>query len=445
MTATATATATAGSVAEYLVTGGHVLTMDPELGDVVGGDVHVRDGVIVEVGTDLEAPGAERIDVRGHVVVPGFVDTHWHMWNSLWRGLSHDAVGYFGLHRLAHAFTAEDHHVAVRHAATEAIDAGFTTVHDWANALRDRADTEAELAALAATGIRGHFGHGDGAPGQGHALTAEELAASVAWADEHGGGRLTVGAVVHHAPDFRASVAAARELGLRTIAPHADFSPHVDLLGPDVVYTHGAGAPTQLFGLLGARGVGVALCPSTDPLIGAGMPPLPEMLAGGIAFDRIAISVDVTAQSAADPFAAMRLLLGVNRIAQRPGMSFVDIVVQDMAGGPDTTLMHPREALAIATINGARVLGLDDTTGSLTPGKRADLVTVRTDDLNMLPLHEEADPAALLVLCGQPSNVDTVLVDGRVLKRGGRLVGVDVPELVRTTAAARTALLARAG
>ncbi|WZH52522.1 MAG: amidohydrolase family protein [Nocardioides alkalitolerans] len=434
-----------GTAREYVVTGGHVLTMDAALGDLPGGDVHVRDGVIVAVGNDLEAPGAERIDVRGQVVVPGFVDTHWHMWNTLWRGLSHDAVGYFGLHRLARAFTPEDHHVAVRHAATEAINAGFTTVHDWANGLSGPADTEAELAALAETGIRGRLGHGDGPPGQGHALTAEELGAAVARADELGEGRLSVGAVVHHAPGFARSVAAARELGLRTIAPHADFSPHLDLLGPDVVYTHGAGDPPQLLGLLGARGVGIALCPATDPLIGAGMPPLPEMLAAGIALDRIGISVDVTAQSAADPFAAMRSLLGVNRVAQRPGMSFVDVVAQDMAGGPSTPLMHPREALAIATVNGARVLGLDDTAGSLTPGKRADLVTVRTDDLNMLPLHEETDPAALLVLCGQPSNVDTVVVDGRVLKRAGRLVGVDVPDLVRRTAAARTALLARAG
>lgn len=428
-------------VSEYLLTGGHVLSMDATVGDVAHGDVHVKDGVIVAVGSALDAPDAERVDTSNCVVLPGFVDTHWHMWNSLWRGLSHDAAAYMGLHRLAPHHTEADHAIAVRFAATEALSAGFTTVHNWSNALRGPADAEAEMSALVESGIRAHFGYGDGPVDSACALTVDDLSRAARWAAAHGRSRLTLGAVIHHGPGLVESVAAARHLGLTTIATHADFSAHIDLLGPDFLYTHGTGDPPQLLALLAARGLRIGLCPSTDLLIGAGLSPIAEMLGAGVRFERMGLSIDVSAQTAVDPFAAVRLLMGANRVGQQDGRSFIDIIA---TGGGATSLMHPRDALAIGTINGARVLGLDDRTGSLTPGKRADIIVVRTDDLNMLPLHEDADPATLVVTCALPSNVDTVLVDGRVVKRDKTMTGVDIQALMRDVCAARDRILAAA-
>ena len=108
----------------YLIHGGHVLSMDGDVGDYPCGDVLVRDGVIVAVGEDLDAGDAEVIDASRMVVLPGFVEVHWHMWNSIWRGLSHDAPSYFALHRLAEFFTPADHYAAVRYAASEAVARG---------------------------------------------------------------------------------------------------------------------------------------------------------------------------------------------------------------------------------------------------------------------------------------------------------------------------------
>lgn len=430
---------------EYLIRGGHVLSLDPDVGDLSPGEIHIQAGKIVAVSDHVSAPHAEVIDASGCVVMPGFVDVHWHMWTSVWRGLSHDAVGYFALHRMAYAYTPEDHYWAVRYAALEGLNAGFTTCHNWAHGIRDFADAEAEMRALVDSGLRARFSYGDTPPGQDRSIGVPELKQALAWLDEHGDARVSLGIAVHNPAAFAAEVSAARELGLQTIAPHTDYSQHLDLLGPDVLYTHGAGVSPEVVGLLAATGAKVALCPSSDPLVGAGLAPVQQLVSGGVRFGDIGLSVDTTSQTAADPFASMRLLLHAARIAQRGTTSFDEVIAQDLFGdGPSTPLMRPREVIELATRNGARVLGLDSVTGSLTPGKRADVVLVRTDQLNMLPARD-TNPTYQLVLTGQPANVDTVIADGRVLKRDGRLLDVDAAAVLARAAAVQEAIRERSG
>jgi 5-methylthioadenosine/S-adenosylhomocysteine deaminase len=429
---------------EYLIRGGYVLSVDPDVGDVPGGAVHVVDGEIADVGHGLEPATAEVIDATDCIVMPGFVEVHWHMWNSVWRGLAHDAVQYFGLHRLAPAHTPEDHHTAVSYAALEAVNAGVTTCHDWANGIREFADAEAEMRALVASGLRARFSYGDGAVGSGDSIGTAELERALRWTQAHGDGRLGLGIAIGNAEAFADEVAAARALGL-PIAPHTDLSAHVDLLGPDVLYSHGAGASSEVVALVAATRMKVALCPSTDPLIGAGMSPVQRLVAGGVHFEDMGFSVDVSCQTPVDPFASMRLLLFAARMEQRGETSFDEVVAQDLFGsGPATPLMRPRQVIELATLNGARVLGLDDITGSLTPGKRADMILIRTDALNMLPA-AQTNASFQVVQSAQPANVDTVIADGRVLKRHGRLVGVDVAAVVARAAAAQAAIRERAG
>lgn len=428
----------------YILRGGRVLTMDSSLDTPDVCDVLVDGGVIEAIGENLPEGGAKVIDARNMIVMPGFVEVHWHMWNSIWRGLAHDAPGYFGLHRLAPLYSAEDHYNAVRYAATEAINAGVTTCHDWANALRGPEDDLAEARALADSGIRARLGLGRfGGPNR-KPIGSDDIATVQAWLDENGDGLIDLGVVCHDAETFREEVTASRTAGLKTVAPHANLSGVLDLLGPDFIFTHGPGTPAEFMQLLAARGVKIGLCPSTDPLIGAGLPPLLQFLQAGVAMGDIGISVDVTCQTPVDPFAAMRTIMFSGRITKMNGASFEQIIFTPGDPNDHTNgLVMPAQMLELATVNGANVLGLGAVTGTLTPGKRADLIMVRTDDINMLPV-EESDAAFQLVQHGQVANVDTVMVDGRILKHGGKLVGVDPREIAAAAAASHRRLVASA-
>jgi cytosine/adenosine deaminase-related metal-dependent hydrolase len=157
--------------------------------------------------------------------------------------------------------------------------------------------------------------------------------------------------------------------------------------------------------------------------LGMGFLRVREFLTAGI---RTSFSLDTTAITAnADPFAAMRIAVGLEGV--RNG---------------DAESLPPRRVLELATIEGARSLGLGDVTGSLAPGKRADLILVRTDALNMAPA---VDPAVAVVHAASPANVDTVIVDGRVLKRNGRLTAIDEAGVVSEAQARLRALCERAG
>lgn len=346
----------------YLLRAGRVLAMDDRLDLPPFCDVLVVDGRIEAVG-DLLVSDADaiEIDASDMIVMPGFVEVHWHMWNSIWRGLSHDAQGYFALHRLA--------------------------------------------------GMK-------------------------QWLVHNGDGRVDLGVVCHDASTIRAEVELARSLNLKTIAPHADLSGVLDLLGPDFIFTHGPRTPPQFMQLLASRGVKIGLCPSTDPLIGAGLPPIYQFMENGVPFADIALSVDVSCQTSVDPFAAMRTVMHASRIAKKAGASFNEIIFapQD-PDDPTNGLMMPQQVLELATINGARVLGLEESTGSLTPGKRADIVMVRTTDLNMLAV-ADTDASYQVVQNGQPANVDSVMVDGRWVKRGGSMIGIDTREIGNAAARA---------
>ncbi|MDB5532067.1 MAG: cytosine deaminase-like metal-dependent hydrolase, partial [Hyphomicrobiales bacterium] len=121
---------------EFVIRNAVVLTMDPSLGDIPKGDIHVRDGAIVAIGTNLPAPGAEVIDATNMIAIPGLIDTHWHMWGSVARNMAgEDAkTGYFLFARaVGDVFTPEDNARGVRLSLAEAINSGITTVHNWAH------------------------------------------------------------------------------------------------------------------------------------------------------------------------------------------------------------------------------------------------------------------------------------------------------------------------
>jgi len=151
---------------EFVVRGAYVLTMDPALGDFPRGDVYVRDGAIVAVGTSVSASSAEVLDGRNMLAMPGFVDTHWHLWNSAMRALIRNDDSdnaYFPVTlRLGPITTPEDAYRAVRLGAAEALAAGITTLHNWAHNIRGPEHADAELRGLRDVGLRARFAYGWG-------------------------------------------------------------------------------------------------------------------------------------------------------------------------------------------------------------------------------------------------------------------------------------------
>ena len=425
-------------MSEYLITGGFVLTMDADLGDLPVGDVHVRDGEILAVGERLVAPDAHRIDATDTIVLPGLVDTHWHMWNTLLRGLSDgtdQAPGYFRMcGALGPSFSADDCAAGVALSCAEAIDAGYTTVHNWSHNVRGPEYADAELAVLTDSGLRGRFSYGYA---NGHANTEpmdlDDLARlHTSWPSD---GLLSLGvawrgtggsnpAMRVEPSIYQAELAAARDLGV-PVTVHASGPPTArgqvgvlaaaGLLGPDVQVVHANVADDDEIAAMADTGTTISVSPFTELQIGYGMPRTGEFLAAKIP---TGLSVDTTALSGnADPFAIMKLTHAVAN--GRAEHEFA---------------LSARRTLALATIDGARSMGLGHLVGSLTPGKRADLIMVSERAPN---LAVRTDPARLLVTAAQPSNVDTVMVDGRILKRHGRLTELDVAEI---GARARTAL-----
>src|SRR6267378_8360582 len=148
---------------EFMIKNAHVMTMDPALGDIAGGSVHVRNGEIVALGKDIKAAGARVIDGDGMIVMPGLIETHWHMWNTLFRSFSGDeqAHGYFPtVARYGALMTPDDMYQGARLSAAEAINSGMTTVHDWCHNIRSREYAERDIEALKDAGIRARFSYG---------------------------------------------------------------------------------------------------------------------------------------------------------------------------------------------------------------------------------------------------------------------------------------------
>jgi 5-methylthioadenosine/S-adenosylhomocysteine deaminase len=426
---------------EYVVTGAYVLSMDPAIGDLPDGDVHVRDGEIVAVGPDLTTR-AHRIDGRGMVAMPGLVDTHWHLWTTLYRSMSSSSpeTAYFALN-VANGVRClpSDLFQGTRLGLVDALNTGITTVHDWAHNLRSPEHVDGNLRAHQEVGLRGRFSYGtrQGQPGT-ELLDLDDVArVAQEWFD---GGRLPlmhlglagrppglVGEAV-----FRPEYDAAQDLGL-PVSYHANSTRaqgdlqmirqlgEQDMLTPDTQLIHALYTTEEERATVRDRGASISISPWSELLIGYGVTPVHEMEQSGVL---LTLSVDtLPLTGTADLWSVARLTTGLLR-----GQAEQELAV------------NTRRILEMATIDAARSLGIGDVVGSLTPGKRADLILVRTRDIATAP---RTDVPNLLALAAGAENVDTVMVDGRIRKRHGELVDIDAARVIRETETALEALLAR--
>lgn len=439
-----------------VLTNGHVLSMDPAIGEIEGGAVLIEDDRIVAVGRDLDGVDAEVIDADGGVIMPGFVDTHRHTWQTALRGICSDwtLLDYFlGIRStLSPRYTAQDVYVGNLVGALEALDAGVTTILDFSHCNTTPEHADKAIEGLVDAGIRATFAYGYFAPPRAdpyftsHAMRLDDSRRVERLVQGLPGDRITMGVALTEPgliplDDTRSEVAAAREMGV-VIATHTgciwglpsgldQFAFH-GLLGPDMVHIHCNACTDRDWQHLERSQAKISVSPETELQMGMGRPPIGRALAAGLV---LSLSCDVVSSNSGDMFTQMRLGLQDARARENDRHHAV-------RSDPTSLAFTVRDALTWATINGARALGQDDRIGSLTPGKQADVIVVGpgNDRLNMLGL---VDPVGAVVQQANASNVQTVLVGGRPVKRDGRLVDVDVAKLARLVDTSRDGILAR--
>lgn len=398
-----------------LIKNGVVIDTEPEPVVLGRADVRIEGGAITEVGPGLpDVPGAEVIDATGRIVLPGFVDTHRHTWQAAIRALLPDTTiqGYMArvLGEIAPNYRPQDMYAGNLAGALECLDAGVTTLLDWTHAQFSPAHTDASVKALRDSGIRAVFGYNYAGGPEGQASETRRVREQLF----DGPGLVTI-ALAALGPEIGGEDRAleewrlARELGLpvtvhMSTASGLAFLESNGLLDTPTTFVHALEYTDEEFKRIAAAGGTVSLAPVDEMNLALGYPPTGRARAAGIP---TGLGADTVICSPGDMFSLMRTIHLLER--GRP----------DGAGLGFTT----RDALRMATIEGAQVLGMEESIGSLRPGKQADLVLLRTDRLGMAAAH---DPIGAVVLNADTNSVDTVLVAGRVVKRDGQLLHHDL-------------------
>jgi 5-methylthioadenosine/S-adenosylhomocysteine deaminase len=437
-----------------LIRNGLIVTMNDAY-DVVAGDVLIRDGLIASIGNHQPAESPDRtIDARGGYVLPGFIQTHIHLCQTLFRGFADDLPLMDWLRTrvwlMEAAHTPASLRAATRLATTELLMSGTTSVLT----METVHDTDAVFEAAAESGIRATIGKclmdapADGTPARlqesARAALDESRGLRERW-DGKANGRLRAAfaprfavscsrdlleavaslsaetrALVHtHASESREEVAIVRKLsGLSNV----EYLAAVRLASPRLCAAHCVWVGDREQALLAEHDVKVMHCPSSNLKLGSGLAPVAELRARGVT---VSLGADGAAcNNRLDMFEEMRLAALLQATRRSPGA------------------VTARDALTMATRSGAKTLGLERELGSIETGKRADIIVVDRERVHLSP---DRDPYSTLVYAARGSDVRTTIVGGDVLVDDFAPTRVDVKDVLAEARAAATALAARAG
>jgi cytosine/adenosine deaminase-related metal-dependent hydrolase len=419
-----------------LVRGGQVLVGDPAGGRFRQADVVVEDGRIAGIEASPEVAGARVLDAEGALVLPGFVDTHRHTWQTAMRGICADwtLLDYFRGVRLqiSAAYGPADIYAGNYVGALEALDSGVTTLLDFSHCLNSPDHADEAVRGLSDAGVRGIFAYGMfpvPLEQPGFATPDDRLADARRIRDRHfssAAGLLDMGVALTELglvpfDVTRAEVALARELDVMVTAhtgsvtagsraPEVELLHAAGLLDHRQVHVHCNACSDRELDLLAGAGASVSLTPETELQMGMGFPIFARALARGMT---PSLGCDIVSNNSGDLFAQMRLGLQAERA--RANQAALDGLEM-----PEALTLGVRDVLRFATLGGAEALGMDSTVGSIEPGKAADLVVLRVDRFHLTPLN---DPVASVVLQAGPADLDAVVLNGVVVKEGGELLG----------------------
>jgi 5-methylthioadenosine/S-adenosylhomocysteine deaminase len=443
-----------------LIRGATVITMDPQLGDLRPGDILIEGDRIAAVGAAIYAPDAETLDAASCIAIPGLINTHMHTWQTGLRAVSSNwtLLEYFHwMHAgLATRFRPEDVRIANLAGALNQLNCGATTLVDWCHNNPTPAHTDAAIDGLRESGIRAAFFHGspkpDPKPGERHfseiphprSEVERLLLGPCASRDQ----LLTLGLAIlgpHYSTlevslhDFRL----AREFGLIASMHQGGGPPKTPggwdaleregLVADHVNIVHGNDLSDDRLARFVEAGVTFSVTAECEMAMGHGHP-----ITGRLRKLRAAPSLGIDLESANSGE-----LLTAARIALAHQRSLDNALARIETGNITQRSSIPvREALAWITVEGARMLRMQDRIGSLAPGKQADLVLLRADDLNVWPVH---DPVATVVIQASLANIDSVMVAGEWRKRGGKLLFAGLDRVKRELAQSGSRILSELG
>jgi 5-methylthioadenosine/S-adenosylhomocysteine deaminase len=432
-----------------LLRGGTIITSAIPGQSLEGTDLLIDDGKVAAIGIDLAVADAEIVDVTGRIVLPGFVDTHRHTWQSVVRNVASDwsLTEYLaGLHTgLSKYFRPEDTYAGNYLGALEALDSGITTLVDWSHNLATPAHADAAVQALKDTGMRAVFAHGGGNKQWGaplpspnnHPAEDARRVRDTYFSDNTGlvtmalalrGPQFTTPEVNAH--DFRL----ADDLDLRVTVHVGDGywgksgpirKMHADgQLSDRVTYVHCCTLGDDELQMIADSGGTASVAPDVEMQMGHGFPATGRLLKHGI---RPTFSIDVCSSNGGHMFGTMRTAIGMQRaLDNAPGVETGEVI--------ERIDLSCADVIQFATIDGARAAGLDAVTGSIEIGKAADLVILDDSPLGMIPMN---NPFGAVVYNAHPGMVRDVFVAGNRVKKDGKLVGVDMPKLRAMAQASR--------
>lgn len=432
----------------FVLRGGTILTVDPELGRIDGGDVLVRDGRIAAVAprvADLPA-GTVVVDATDCIVAPGFVDGHRHCWQGSLRRLAVDAdlPEYLAITHdgVARHYRPEDMYVGNRVALTGALDAGFTTVLDLSHNTRSRAHADAVFDAYRDTGIRAVHASAPPNAYEWEEHWPDDLVRLREIAESEPRVTLRMAIDMRRVRPVEELMGIARGLGLAITmdgvmgpgsADELTLLGKEGLLGPDVTLIHATALSEAAWEEIERAGVHIVLATTSDEQLSlaGGVPPVQRALDTG---RKPGLSVDVEISLAGDAFTQMRATLLTQRM----------LAVMRRADGTDaqSAMLSNADVLEMATMSGARAVGLEDRVGSISVGKEADLLVVFAQGVNSIP---GGNPVGTLVQGVDRADIRAVFVGGIARKWDGQVLDVDVADLRARAAASRDHVLGSAG
>ncbi len=426
-----------------LIKGPAILSMDAAIGDLRSGDVLIEGDRIAAVEPNIAADDANVIDASQMLLLPGLINGHLHTWQTGLRGLAADwtvAEYMQAMHRgLATLFRPEDIYIANLMGSLNQINNGATTLVDWCHNNPTPEHSDAAIRGLDDAGIRALFLHGspkpDPKPGQRHfsevPMPRREVERFCKGRFASREGLVTFGLAIL-GPSYstydvtRADLALAREFGLLASMHVGGGMPLVpqgferllddDLVDGHLTVVHGNDIAPDTVRRIVDRGGTFTVTAEIELQMGYGDP-----LTGVLHAHKAPLSIgtDVEPAVGSDLFTCMRLTLQHER-----NRGIIETLAKT-GSRPQHSALTCRDALSWVTTGAARIAGLDDRIGSITPGKQADILLLRTDALNMTPMH---DLAGCAVMQAGTANVDTVIIAGRVMKQGGKLLANGLAE-----------------